>query len=133
MRTSSTEDSRPPYSAGKPPFDELDIVDRICIEDREKAKEVGNVVNGYAIDEDEVLVRSSAAHVETRGPFRPTLNARKQLDDFEQIRLSKQDRQVFHRFDVQIDRTHLGALLDFAGTDTHHFHFFQVEYRPERA
>ena len=90
-----------------------------------KPKRWGHVVHRHSVDEDEVLIRPTAGHVETRGPFRPTLNARKKLDHFEQIRLSEQDRQVFHRLDVQIDRTHLGAFLNFAGTNTHHFHFFQ--------
>ena len=47
------------------------------------------------------------------------------MNDLEQIRFTQQHRQVFHRFDVQIDRTHLRALLHFARPDTDHFDFLQ--------
>ena len=62
---------------------------RVIVEDGEEAHEVPHVIDGGLVHKDEVLVHGAAAHHESGGAFAGGLHAGHHLDDFYDIRLSK--------------------------------------------
>ena len=65
------------------------ILDGVGIEHREETEQVGCIVYGHTVHEDQVLIGPTAPHVDTAAALISALYARKQLNDLQHIHLTE--------------------------------------------
>ena len=67
------------------------------------------VVEGDAVEQQEVLLRSAAAHIDAAEAFGAALHARHELDGLEHVVLTEEHRSVFYHLHRQFDGAHFGT------------------------
>ena len=70
-----------------------DLLHRIGREDREQAQQVLSVIDGNAVQQEQVLVRAAAAHIHAGGARRTGLHAGKKLKGLEHVRFAQDHRR----------------------------------------
>src|SRR5690606_20500917 len=105
---------------------DADILDGVGVEGREEAEEVRCVVDGRLVEEDERLVRATAADVEAAGEVAGALDAGQELERAEEIvldgagdLLDELDRDVLHPDGLLLLDGRLGLDDDLAGRQRH--------------
>ena len=68
------------------------------------------VIDGSAVDEDQVLVDAAAPHAETGGAFTGRLHARHHLDDADDVVLAHERGHFLDQGGIDTFQTHLGEL-----------------------
>ena len=96
----------------KPTLGDAHVLDRIRIEHAEKAKQVVHAVQRDAVEEHQVLVWRSPAHIESACALPPTLHARQKLKRLQQIHLSSNGGKRFDLVDGNLHPRHLNLLLN---------------------
>ena len=99
------------------------ILDGIGVEDREESHQVIHIVERHAVQENQVLVRSSAANIQARATLRPALHAGQELQGFEDIYLTGNHRDGFYLAHRHFDSRHLHRLRSAHRPLTHHGNF----------
>ena len=69
-----------------------------------------HVVDGHAVQQDEVLVRTAAAHIEAGRTLAAALHARHHLQDFQHIGFAEEDRRVPDLDQGNVHGAQIGAL-----------------------
>ena len=119
-------------AGGEIAFIERHVLDSVGVEDREETHQVTHVVEGHAVQQNQVFIRSAAAHVDARGAFAAGLHAREQLDGFENIHFSTDGGDAFDLRDRHFDGRHLRRLRARDGLMRHDRHLFQTRVAMER-
>ena len=88
-------------------FVECHIFDGIGIEHGEESHDVADVIQRNSIQDDEVFVRPTTPHIQSRRPLRATLHAREQLNGFQHIHLATQGGDTLYLRDGNLDGGHL--------------------------
>ena len=107
---------------------QLNAVDGIGIENREKAEHVLHIVQGHAVEQDQVLIGSAAAHIQAGRSFVTAFHAGQQLDGFDHVDFTEQGRKLAYLLDRQVDGAHLvavGEARSRTGADGHLIHIGQ--------
>ena len=79
---------------GEGSLEEGHLLDGFRLEDRKQAQHVFCVVQGDAVEQQEVFVRPAAADIDAREAFVAALDARHQLDGFQDVRFAQEHRCV---------------------------------------
>ena len=107
-------------------FDQRDVFNRIAIENGEQTADVRHIVDGHAVQNNQILVRTAAAYHERVLPFAARLNARQKLQRFQNIDLAEKHRNLLDlgNWDGNLGHLHLflDAVLPFRA-DFDGFHF----------
>lgn len=88
-------------------FVEGDVLHSIAVEGTEEASKVVDVVEGYTVEEEEILVGSSTTNIHAGLSFATRLDTGEELDGFDDVGLTKDDRDRFEVLDGNIDGAHL--------------------------
>ena len=98
-------------AGGEGAFVEGDVLHGVGVEGREEAAEVADVVEGHAVEEEEVLVGAAAAHVHAAVALAAALHAGHQLQGLDDVGLAEH-----HGYGLDLLHGHLrGAHLRRAG------------------
>ena len=92
------------------PLVQGDLLHGLGLEDGQDAQHVVHVVDGDAVQQDEVLVRTAAADVKSCESFVSSLHARYQLDGLQDIGLAEDDRSALDMDERNVDGPEVGAL-----------------------
>ena len=90
-------------------LDQFDVAHRIGIENAEEAEEMAGVVHGGIVQQDQVLIGTAAAHVETTVAFAVVLHAGQELDRFQDVHFAEQCGQRRQFLHIQFHPAHFGA------------------------
>ena len=119
----NVEHARKPSAetCGETALEQGDILHCVGIECREETAQMVNIIQGYAVQQEEVLVRPSATHIHTAGPLVARLHTRKQLDSLEDVGLAKQNGHCFELLHRHLQCRYLRRLarIDSLGGDNH--------------
>ena len=91
---------------------ELYVLDGAGVEDREKAEEVGRVVDRGVVEQDEILIRTAAPNVKAAHTLGAGLDSGKKLHGFHQVDFAQEDRRLLNLGDGDVDNTHPRLFLD---------------------
>ena len=83
-----------------------------------------DIINRYAVQEDEVLVRAAAAHIQAGEAFVAALHAGHHLDGLEHIGLAEEHRGIAHLGDGHFNRAKVGG-VDAGFARGHHHGLLQ--------
>ena len=106
-------------------FGEGYVSNGIGIEDGEDAEQVRGVIDGYAVEQYEILIGAATAHVQAGLAFASGLHARQQLQGFEDVHFTHEGGKFFDLLYGHGGLAHLGVALNaiyFFGYD---FYFLQ--------
>ena len=106
------------------------LVHDIGIEGGEDAEQVGRVVDGVSVEQDQVLVRAAAADVEAARGLAHALDARKGEDGLDDVPFPEGRRNLVYRLQAHRFHAHLGIPVlghAFSGNDgfLEHGHLFR--------
>ena len=99
-------------SRWKPTLGDAHVLHRIRVEHAEKAKQVVHAVQRDPVEEHEVLVWRSPAHVEAACALPPTLHAGQKLKRLQQIDLATNGGKGLDLVDGNLHPRHLNLLLN---------------------
>ena len=93
---------------------EGDVLDCFRLEDGEQAEQVVHIIDRYAVQHHEVLLRTAAPHVQACEAFLAALDAGQQLQCLDDVGLAEERRRVLDLLDrhfqrSEIDRLHAGV------------------------
>ena len=83
------------------------VIDDIRVEGGEDAEQVGRIVDGVSVEQDEVLVGAAAADVEAAGGLAHGLDARKREDRLDHVALTEGGGDLVHRLHTHLLHAHL--------------------------
>ena len=116
----------PPVPRWDPTFVEFDVLDGIRVEDRKETKQVGGVEDNGLVQQDEVLVHRTPAHVEPGGCLPRIGHPREQDDGFDDVCLPEYYRDLLDGLHGKGCHAHLG----FSDVQAFHIlgqdHFLQL-------
>ena len=95
---------------GERAFVERHFLDRLRLEDGEESQHVIDVVDGHAVQQDQVLIRTAATHVEARHALVAALHARHHLQDLQHVGFAEQDRRILDLSQGNVHRPEVGGL-----------------------
>ena len=107
---------------GHATLDQLDVLHGIGVEHAEEAEKVAGVVHGGVVQQDQVLVRATAAYIEAAVAFAVALHTGQVLDRLEDINFTQQRWKRAQLLHVQFHCAHLGA-FSVLGLFAHHLEF----------
>ena len=84
------------------------------------------VVNGYTVEQDQVLIGTSSPDIQARSPFGAALYARHELNGFQHIAFAKQHRQRLHLVERHINAAHLRLFNLILYAFANDFNFLKV-------
>ncbi len=90
-------------------LEEFHVADDVGVESGEDAEHVVRVVDGTAVEEDEVLVGGAAAHIEAAGSFAHRLDTRQGHHHLQGVGLAKDHRHVLDHIDADLLDAQLGG------------------------
>ena len=107
------------------------VLDGVGVEGREETTEVVDVVERHPVEQEQVLVGTAAAHIETAGALGARLDARHELKRFQYIGFAKQYGDGFDMLKRHLDGAYLrrAQASDTLGA---HGDLFQFDARIER-
>ena len=85
-----------------------------------------HIVKGDAVEEEEVLVGATAAHVHAAGAFIAALHSGEQLDGFDDVGFAEKHGDGLDLLHGNLDGTHLRRLARVDALGFHH-HLFQLD------
>ena len=106
VRISSTDERRPPYSAGMPLCNDFDIFNGIGIEAQREAEQMERLVHRRFIKHDQVLIDTAATSIKAFLSFPSRLDSGEQLNRFQNIFFTQQHRNRLHLVHFKAVRTH---------------------------
>ena len=101
-------------TGGKGAFVEGDVLDSVGVEGGEEAAHVGDVVEGHAVEEEEVLVGAAAADVHAAVALAAGLHSGHELQGLDEVGLAEHDGHGLDFLHGHHVGTHLGG-TDVAG------------------
>ena len=109
------------------------VLDGVGVEHREKAHHVVDVVDGYAVKQQQVLVGTAAADIQARRALGARLDARQQLNGLDHVDLAGQGGHALDLVDRDFDGAHLRAThADFGAGGRHGGARQHLGGKPER-
>ena len=111
-------------TCGEAALVKLYVLHGVGVEGREEAAEVVDVVHGYAVQEEEIFVGSTATDVHACSAFTAVLDAGEELDGFDYIGFTEKHGHGFDLLDGYLDAAGDGA-LDVLDTLAHYPYFLQ--------
>ena len=109
---------------GHAALDQLDVLYRVRIEHAEKAEEMAGVVHRGLVQQDQVLVRAAAAHIEAAVTLPVALHAGQVLDRLQDVHLAQQRGQRLQLGDVHVHAAHVRGFRLALGPFALHLHGF---------
>src|SRR5690606_3497673 len=95
----------------KSPFGNTHAFDRVWIERTKYAEHVGRIINRNTIYQDQILVNTTATHVDTGSPFRTALYTGHELQRLKHVGFPESRGQFLSLFSRNVVSAHLALFL----------------------